>query len=354
MHRITPGELLVVLLWILAGLLLQMLLLVLVGAWIQVQRTRWNRLRIACHQRWENDIVAYLFGEDRTITAFAGMSSGERRFFVPFLLKVLNTLAGSEGTMVRDLYHRLLLDEGLEKRLRSRRPKLRALAALEVGSFQVEPFYPRLQALLRDPAPHVAHTAAKGLAATQRVEFAAPVLDWVLKQETIQQESFGPGFLPWLENRMAQQEPPEHREWMIYALLAASTRQVQDPARLIALLGVDEPELRAAALKALGALGMPEALPAVLPFSDDPNWVLRAQAAKTIGTLAGPAALPRLLGLICDPVFEVRRNAAYALWRLGASGIEALHWLAQDASADPFARDLALERLQWESTRRRA
>jgi HEAT repeat protein len=272
---------------------------------------------------------------------------------------VLGTLAGSEGAMVRDLYHRLSLAQGLEKRLRSRRPKLRAMAALEVGCFQVEPLLPRLQAMLRDPAPHVAHTAAKGLAATQRLEFAAPVLDWVLRQETIQQErllwileSFGPGFLSWLENRMDQEEAQDPREWMIYALLAASTRQIQDPARLMLMLETGETELQAASLKALGAIGMPESLPAVMPFSDHPDWVLRAQAAKAIGILAGPGAIPRLLDLICDPVFDVRRNAAHALLRVGASGIEALHWLAQDPAADPFARDLALERLQWEGPRR--
>jgi HEAT repeat protein len=287
------------------------------------------------------------------------MDSRERRLFIPFLLKVLTTLAGSEGSLVRELYHRLSLATGLERRLCAPRPKLRALAALEVGSFQVDPYFPQLLTLLRDPAPHVAHTAAKGLAATQRLEFAGPVLDWVLKQETIQQErllwileSFGSSFLPWLETRLEGQSPGDYREWMLYALLAASTRQVQEPDPLIAMLAVPDIELQAASLKALGALGMPQALSAVMAFADHPAWVLRAQAAKAIGVLAGPGAVPRLLELICDPVFDVRRNAAQALWKLGSAGVEALRWIALDASADPFARDLALERLQWEGARR--
>jgi hypothetical protein len=359
MQRIAPETLLVVLLWILAGLVLQLFLLILIGAWLQVQRDRWNRRRIACHQHWESEIVRYLYGGTQDISAFLGIDARERLLFIPFLLRVLATLAGSEGALIRELYHRLSLATGLGDRLGSRRPKLRALAALEVGSFQVEPFFPKLEALLRDPAPYVAHTAAKGIAATQRLEFAAPVFEWVLKQEVIQQErllwileSFGAGFLPWLAARLEGQSPADRREWMIYALLAASTRQVQEPAQLIALLAVDDLELQASALKALGALGMPEALAAVLPFAEHTEWVLRAQAAKVIGALAGPGAVPRLLDLICDPVFEVRRNAAQSLWRLGAAGLEALRWIAQDDSADPFARDLAMERLQWESARR--
>jgi HEAT repeat protein len=113
------------------------------------------------------------------------------------------------------------------------------------------------------------------------------------------------------------------------------------------MLRAEDVETQAAAIKALGALGAPEGLGAVLPFSEDPSWVLRAQAAKAIGILAGPGGIPRLLDLMGDPAFPVRRNAAYALARLGPAGEAALDWVAQDPTADPFARDLATERLQW-------
>ena len=95
-------------------------------------------------------------------------------------------------------------------------------------------------------------------------------------------------------------------------------------------------------------MAYPEALPAILPLVDDPNWVIRAQAALALGILAGAEAIPKLLGLMSDQVYDVRRLAALALSRLGASGTLALLELADDPEADPFARDLALERLQWE------
>ena len=47
-----------------------------------------------------------------------------------------------------------------------------------------------------------------------------------------------------------------------------------------------------------------------------------------------------------DRVFEVRRNAAHALADVGPAGIQALQGLLDYPEADPFARDLARERLQ--------
>lgn len=339
--------------WVAALLGGQLLLLLALGAWLQVRRKWWNSRRIACHQAWESQIVDYLYGEGRPTAPFEALGRWERKRLVPFLLRVMGTLAGTEGRAVRELYQHLELHSGLGRRLGSRRPRLRALAALEVGSFQVEAHYPRLLTLLEDPVPYVAYTAARGLSGTRRMDYAAPVLEWVLRQDSYRQdrllwilEGFGPEFLPWLQARMAG-GGPDGRLQLIFALLAASTRQVNDPAPLTALLAAEDLEVRAAALKALGGLGDPSALPAVAPFAEHPEWVLRAQAARAIGALAGPGAVPTLLGLVGDPVFDVRRNAAQALFRLGPAGLEALAWLRDDVSADPFARDLARERLQW-------
>lgn len=357
MGWLTPDALLTALTWILGILFAQFLLMLVGGGWMQIQHQRWNRQRIACHQKWEQDIVHYLYGSDHDVACFGVITAQERRFFIPFLLRVLGTLAGSEGEAVRELYHRMELSSGVGERLRSRRPKLRAMAALEVGSFHMESLYDQLQELLADPIPHVAHAAARGLGNTQRLAYAEPVLRWVLHQEVFQQErliwileSFGAGFMRWLEARLDASQERDTDERLIYALLAASTRRVEEPSRLIAMLDANDIELEAAAIKALGALGSPEALPFVLPRVFHPSWVIRAQTAKAIGILAGPKAIPSLLALICDPRFEVRRNAALALSHLGAPGVKVLRDMVEDPSADPFARDLARERLQWVDT----
>ena len=324
------------------------------GAWIQRRRDRREQFRGACRQRWEQEIVAHLY-EGREPAPFMALSRAERQMFVPFLLRVLAVLSGREGTAVRKLYHHARLSQGLNRRLRSRWPRERALAALEVGTFQVEVYFPRLLFLLQDPVPFVAHTAARGLANSRRQEFASPVLDWVLAQDSFQLErqlwileGFGPELLTWLELRMQGRPRPDPRELVMFAKLAASYRSVPQPSRLVDMLHFPEPELRILAVKALAALDYGEALPGLWPLAADPDWVLRSQAATALGILAGPRAVPSLVELMADPVFEVRRHAAQALYRLGASGAAALRKLADDPAADPFARDLARERLQWE------
>lgn len=353
MPVLTPEGLYQALLWVLAFLSAQFCLVVAAGAWLQVRRNRLNRFRIRNHARWEAALVAYLFqGEPASV--FEPLGPKERRLFLPFLVRALGTIAGSDGQRVRGLHDELGLGRDLARRLRSRRATVRALAAIEVGSFRLAGHDAAVAALLKDPVPHVAHAAARSLSASGRIEHAGPVLDWVLDQEHFQRdrllwilEGFGLAFLPWLEARLDAQPEPDPRELMIYALLAASLRNPRDTLGLEAMLASGPHEVQVAAIKALGALGEPSALAAVAPFAKAESWILRAQAAKAIGILGGPGGIPSLLELMGDPVFDVRRNAAYALAHMGAAGVEALAWVADDPSSDPFARDLALERLQW-------
>lgn len=232
---------------------------------------------------------------------------------------------------------------------------MRALAALEVGNFRVEACYDRLQGLLEGPVPFVAHAAARSMAGTGHLAYAGAVLGWVVSQEVFQRErllwileGFGVGIVGWMEARLdaagAHQDPQIQ---IFYALLVATFKPDESLPRLLTLLKVDHVEVQAAAIRALAALGNPEVMEELLAFSGHDEWVLRGQAAKSIGMLGGPQGVPRLLDLLRDPVFEVRRNAAHALIHLGSSGRAALKWVAEDPLADPFARDLALERLQW-------
>jgi HEAT repeat protein len=80
-------------------------------------------------------------------------------------------------------------------------------------------------------------------------------------------------------------------------------------------------------------------------------WPIRAQAAKALGLISGPDAIPLLMEMTSDPVYEVRRNAAQGMADLGHAGTSALTWLAEDPTADPFARDIARERLEWADER---
>ena len=213
MVPLMPAAVLVVLKWVLVAMAAQFVVLILVSACIQSSRNRWNRFRIACLKKWERDMVTFLF-EARQLEPFQDLGRAERRLFIPFLLRVLEVLSGKDGVAVRRLYHQLKLSRGLNRRLRARKSRERALAAQEVSAFEVDVSYPRLMEMLRDPMPFVAHVAARGLAGTRRLDYAGPVLDWILTQDSFQQErqiwileGFGPPLLPWLEQRMESWGP---------------------------------------------------------------------------------------------------------------------------------------------------
>jgi HEAT repeat protein len=110
-------------------------------------------------------------------------------------------------------------------------------------------------------------------------------------------------------------------------------------------------DLQASALKALAALADPLTYPKVEPLARHEAWQIRAQAAKALGLIGGPEAIPSLIALTSDPAYEVRRNAAQGLADLGHAGAAALTWLAEDPTADRFARDIARERLEWADER---
>lgn len=331
--------------------------LILIGAAIQFRRDRQNRHRIACFQAWEAALPGHLFSDPEAPVPFPSVAAGDRAIFRAFLSRYHATLAGREAELLRTLYLQNTDLDRLPRRLAHRLPTVRAQAALEAGAFRITEALPQLARLLDDPVPHVTHVAAQALSRVGDLAYARPVLDWVLREERYQRErllrvleGFGAELLPWLEAHLPSPEvDPE--PWILYALLAASHRHRESEPRLLALLEHPMLDLQASALKAIAALTDPRMYPKVEPLARHGAWPIRAQAAKALGLVGGPDAIPALIGLTADPVYEVRRNAAQGLADLGHAGTAALTWLAEDPTADRFARDIARERLEWADER---
>jgi len=328
--------------------------LVLMGAGIQFRRDRQNRHRIALFEVWETDLAAFLFNASGTARPFPEMAEKDQFICETFLARYYATLAGQEADALRELYLGLgAVRDSLPGRLKHRKATVRAQAAQEVRIFRLDDQLEAVLPLLNDPVPYVTHLAAQALTRSGDLRYAQPVLDWVLREERYQRErllrvleGFGPELLPWMKAHLVP--PNQYPEpWILYVMLVGAHRHAESQPRLLWLLEVPHLNLRVAVLKALIVLADPTVYPRVLPFASSPAWEIRAQAARALGVLGGPSAIPSLLSLMADQVYEVRRNAAQGLIDLGHAGISAMTWLAEDATADRFARDIALERMEW-------
>lgn len=99
---------------------------------------------------------------------------------------------------------------------------------------------------------------------------------------------------------------------------------------LISLLGDPDPNLRAAAVYALGRAGQGSnaAANALLPLLKDPDETLRLLAAEALGRV-GSVAAGRLRNMLADQGFPERWLAALALGRMGAQARDAANELAK-------------------------
>lgn len=327
--------------------------LALISTYTQWRLDQANRRRIACHQRWERELPRYLFGAAFDLADLAVRNEEERTLFRTYLERTRAAIRVEEVDRILELYRMLRLEEGREQRLASRTAKVRALAAAEVGLFEITAWYPKLLPLLADEQAHVAYAAARSLCQSKDLRYAGPVLSWIQGQPYYQVDrvaaildAFCPVLLPWLEAHLP--EPSDHpREWRLFARLVGVHRHWQAIPRLRELLTSEDLELRCAVLHAFQVLANPEPWDAILPFATAPDPVLRMHALRALGNIGGPRATPILLDALADSAYDVRRHASMALADIGSAGMENLQWVAEDTSADPFARDMARERLDW-------
>lgn len=84
-------------------------------------------------------------------------------------------------------------------------------------------------------------------------------------------------------------------------------------------------EVRIRAVRALGRIGLPAALPHLERVAlADPAPAPRAVAAAALGELGAREAVEVLVELLSDPVIRVASHAGAALLRVGPSGVDAL------------------------------
>jgi HEAT repeat protein len=103
--------------------------------------------------------------------------------------------------------------------------------------------------------------------------------------------------------------------------------------------------VRLNAIRALGQIGDPAAIPDVARCAQDPAWEVRNTVMRSLGKLHATDHVSELSEALRDESWWVRFSAAEALWQLGQPGREALS-TTHKLSSDRFARDISRQILE--------
>jgi HEAT repeat protein len=205
-----------------------------------------------------------------------------------------------------------------------------------------------LAARLEDRVPEVRIRAAKALGAVGGTAAVAPLIAALAKPNrwsTIRVADILSGMRRDVAAGLIEAYPGLNLTAKLAALdILGRVRSADAVGWLTDRLRDPERDVRARACHALGAIGDPNAGPAVAGALEDAEWPVRAMAAKALGRLRHAQVIPDLCAALRDREWWVRANAAEALRLMGPRGIEALDRMLDDQ--DVYARHQAVLMLE--------
>jgi HEAT repeat protein len=307
-------------------------------------------------RRIEPAVEDYIItGEDQP--ELEALRPWQQDVFVSHLIVERMALVRGSG---KDHLKRLADDLGLVDRyledLGSRRRWRRARAAENLGYFGGERSVLHLGRLLADSDETVRAVAARALArigTPESAEILAKTLNDPSELTRLRMaenlERIGPLAIEPLVQILKNGKPQAK---ILAARVLGNLRAVEArPALREAMLGGSLADIRSQATLALGKIGDPEDIPALLEASADEFWPVRAQVANGLGMIGELSTIPTLQRLTTDKEWWVRMNASRALANMGAAGERALAQLLE--SEDHFARDRAAAALEERGITRR-
>jgi len=346
----------------LAGATLVILLGIVVQQAVRNRRTR----REAARRESLMALALEYIEEPEFLPAFkAQLQPEDQRLLVQLFADLLPKVRGDYADQVVHLMREMGLRDRCLALLHSRKWWKRADAAAVLGWFGEPQVIGALEHALDDPQVEVRLEAARALTRLKAIKSVAGLVARLAVVDAthslgVQEifRSLGPGAVTELIG-VLDSEVPEH----VKLLAADALGHIGDPRAVPALLKLFETPgrtgdtihehkarrgrayadrsqpanasvaLRLAVVQALSVLVDPRALDAILAALEDPIWEVRAQAAHCASQLGSPAVIPRLEGLLSDEHWWVRFHAAEALFKLGEAGLQALRKAARGASA---------------------
>lgn len=272
--------------------------------------------------------------------------------FLDAVIDLRNTVSGPEIDTLSGIVDRLGLADKQVKALNSRYPLGRRLrAAVSLAEMGDESTARVLIEHLDDREPEIRIQAARGLGRMQHTA----AIDAILERFAFEQ--------PWVRTRFADTLIGfgSKATWPLVAYIRVNLQGEQgegviEAIRILGTIGdrdvgptlasvlnvARDPEIKIAAIDALGKVGGPMAIRPVSYLLASDDWRLRAKAVTALGDIGDPSVNWMVAEGLDDANWWVRRNSAAALASL-PGGIALLMTALE--SDDLFARDAAAEAL---------
>lgn len=330
--------------------LLLLLLALLVGQ--RLLRTAGEKRRRSLVDRYAPIIASALSGDPAAFAASASIIPTRHRTLVASLvLAPLHVVRGSHNARAAALAGQLQLTDGWRADLRSRRWWHRSEAALALGLLRDQAAVPALIELLDDEHDQVRAAAIDALGHVADPAAIAPLLARMSdprheRTRLVQSlRAFGEESTAALLEHGATH--PADRALVATILSFVGGAAARDP--LLQWAASDQAEVRAAAWRALAAIGLDErAFYHALKGLGDDDPSVRAAAARALARTGRGDAAPYLAGHL-DDEWEVAAQSARALIKLGADGHAALAARVQQGAG--LGHDLA-QQVLWEGGHR--
>jgi HEAT repeat protein len=276
---------------------------------------------------------------------------------VEAVLSLLEAVKGEEGDRLKAVLARHHVDRRFLRRLRKGNLAARLDAIESLGKARLPHALDDLLVLVRHPRPVIRRMAVRAAAGTlaaipheggrdePRERFiqalkGSPLRSGVAQEALLLLETRA---APVLRGLLAEPDLPDSLLWVV--LETIGRLGLADMADDVAASTThSDPELRAAAFRALRRLGMvPERAEAPLhaALEDEVDFV-RVQAAHASAFLPADAGISALWPRLEDESWWVRRAAAASLARLGDDGVAAVMRAAK-THPDQAARDMAVQ-----------
>ena len=340
-------RLLVLSIYLIGSVFVGLTVLIVLNKAYRESRTRWHLVR-----RWklEPKVLAWVHGNEPSIRQFlpAPLGRVDRAVIEDILLGHVQRVKGIEQKRLRKAIDELgYVDRYLEQ-LGGRRWWYRAQAAERIGVAGSTRATPRLVAALEDEVPEVRIRAATALGLVGGRVAIRPLVRALSEPDrwsTIRMADILTQMGTEAVDELVDEFPKLNLSAKVAALdILGRARSLHVSKWLRERLGDPEPDVRARAAHAVGAIGDIDAGPLLRRALRDKEWPVRAMAAKALGKTRQLEAIPDLCEAMRDREWWVRSNAARALRACGPGGRDALVWMLDDQ--DNFARHQAVLMLQ--------